>query len=234
MVEQKRLQRLLITCTYAARATYRVRYQGDGNRERPQPESQNLDAWNAYVLRTAETRPAEHNEIWPDSGGPPRRIALCETPSPHEILSTAFARGGPQIRWSQAGVRRSRVFVPENRRPQFPGGGGGPGLPQSAYLRRLLLTRARPGLTRASAFAGQRRDAVPALVQSTPAARCFAGVGKPNAWDGARGRVRSPMSRATMVETAAGRRQQKRHLPSIAWYINAINQSAARSRSDGF
>ena len=41
---------MLITCPYCGpRDVAEYTYQGDGNRERPQPASQDLDAWNAYV-----------------------------------------------------------------------------------------------------------------------------------------------------------------------------------------
>ena len=41
---------MLITCPYCGpRDVIEFTYQGDGNRERPQPASQDLNAWNAYV-----------------------------------------------------------------------------------------------------------------------------------------------------------------------------------------
>ncbi|TIT61504.1 MAG: sarcosine oxidase subunit delta, partial [Mesorhizobium sp.] len=41
---------MLITCPYCGpRDVIEFTYQGDGNRERPDPASQNFEAWNAYV-----------------------------------------------------------------------------------------------------------------------------------------------------------------------------------------
>ncbi|TGV73204.1 sarcosine oxidase subunit delta, partial [Mesorhizobium sp. M00.F.Ca.ET.149.01.1.1] len=67
--------------------------QCDGNRERPQPASQDLDAWTAYVYD--RLNPAgDHNEIWQHSGGCRAHLRVVRNTLTHEIRSTTFARGG--------------------------------------------------------------------------------------------------------------------------------------------
>jgi heterotetrameric sarcosine oxidase delta subunit len=84
---------MLITCPYCGpRDVIEFTYQGDGNRQRPQPASQDLDAWNAYVYD--RLNPAgDHNEIWQHSGGCRAHLRVARNTLTHEISSVAFARG---------------------------------------------------------------------------------------------------------------------------------------------
>jgi sarcosine oxidase subunit delta len=84
---------MLITCPYCGpRDVSEFTYQGDGNRERPQPASQNLDAWNEYVYD--RLNPAgDHNEIWQHSGGCRTHVRVVRNTLTHAISSTAPARG---------------------------------------------------------------------------------------------------------------------------------------------
>lgn len=84
---------MLITCPYCGpRDSSEFTYRGDGNRERPQPASQNLDAWNEYVYE--RTNPAgDHNEIWQHSGGCRTHIRVVRNTLTHVISSVQSARG---------------------------------------------------------------------------------------------------------------------------------------------
>ena len=84
---------MLIPCPYCGpRDVAEFTYQGDGNRQRPAPESQDLSAWNAYVYD--RLNPAgEHNEIWQHSGGCRSHLRVVRNTLTHEILSAAPVRG---------------------------------------------------------------------------------------------------------------------------------------------
>ncbi|WP_137933201.1 sarcosine oxidase subunit delta [Mesorhizobium comanense] len=84
---------MLITCPYCGpRDVIEFTYQGDGNRERPDPASQNFEAWNAYVYD--RLNPAgDHNELWQHSGGCRAHLRVVRNTLTHEISSVAFARG---------------------------------------------------------------------------------------------------------------------------------------------
>ncbi|PBB25801.1 sarcosine oxidase subunit delta [Mesorhizobium sp. WSM4312] len=84
---------MLITCPYCGpRDVIEFTYQGDGNRERPDPASQNFEAWNAYVYD--RLNPAgDHNEIWQHSGGCRAHLRVVRNTLTHEISSVAFVRG---------------------------------------------------------------------------------------------------------------------------------------------
>eukprot|EP01035_Chromulina_nebulosa_P034926 gene34926-46916_t len=84
---------VLITCPYCGpRDVIEFTYQGDGNRERPDPASQNFEAWNAYVYD--RLNPAgDHNEIWQHSGGCRAHLRVVRNTLTHEISSVAFVRG---------------------------------------------------------------------------------------------------------------------------------------------
>jgi sarcosine oxidase subunit delta len=83
---------MLITCPYCGpRDSSEFTYQGDGNRERPQPASQNLEAWNQYVYD--RLNPAgDHNEIWQHSGGCRTHIRVVRNTLTHTISSAVSAR----------------------------------------------------------------------------------------------------------------------------------------------
>jgi sarcosine oxidase subunit delta len=87
---------MLITCPYCGpRDVSEFTYQGDGNRERPQPASQNLEAWNEYVYD--RLNPAgDHNEIWQHSGGCRTHIRVVRTTLTHAISSAISARSDTQ------------------------------------------------------------------------------------------------------------------------------------------
>ncbi|RWF50499.1 MULTISPECIES: sarcosine oxidase subunit delta [unclassified Mesorhizobium] len=84
---------MLIICPYCGpRDVIEFTYQGDGNRERPDPASQNFEAWNAYVYD--RLNPAgDHNEIWQHSGGCRAHLRVVRNTLTHEISSVAFVRG---------------------------------------------------------------------------------------------------------------------------------------------
>ena len=83
---------MLITCPYCGpRDVIEFTYQGDGNRERPQPASQNLDAWNAYVYDRVNTA-GDHHEIWQHSGGCRVHLTVTRNTLTHRISSVGFAR----------------------------------------------------------------------------------------------------------------------------------------------
>ena len=90
---------MLITCPYCGpRDVVEFTYQGDGNRERPDPASTDQDAWNAYVYD--RLNPAgDHHEIWQHSGGCRAHLAVIRNTLTHKISNVSFAR--------DAGHRRS-------------------------------------------------------------------------------------------------------------------------------
>ena len=83
---------MLITCPYCgARDVSEFTYQGDGNRQRPAPNSQDLDAWNDYVYD--RLNPAgDHNEIWQHSGGCRTHIQVVRNTLTHEISAVQPVR----------------------------------------------------------------------------------------------------------------------------------------------
>lgn len=87
---------MLITCPYCGpRDVCEFTYQGDGNRERPQPASQDLDAWNEYVYD--RLNPAgDHNEIWQHSGGCRTHIRVVRNTLTHAISSETPVRASMQ------------------------------------------------------------------------------------------------------------------------------------------
>ena len=90
---------MLITCPYCGpRDVAEFTYQGDGNRQRPDPASTDQEAWNAYVYD--RLNPAgDHHEIWQHSGGCRAHLAVTRSTLTHKISSVGFAR--------DAGHRRS-------------------------------------------------------------------------------------------------------------------------------
>ena len=83
---------MLITCPYCGpRDLVEFTYQGDGHRVRPDPMSNDPEAWNAYVYD--RLNPAgEHKEIWQHSGGCRVHLAVTRDTITHVISSVAFAR----------------------------------------------------------------------------------------------------------------------------------------------
>ncbi len=96
---------MLISCPYCGpRDAIEFTYQGDGNRERPDPASQNLDAWNDYVY--GRLNPAgDHNEIWQHSGGCRTHIRVVRNTLTHVISSAVLARGDTHARAKRRGVK---------------------------------------------------------------------------------------------------------------------------------
>jgi len=71
---------------------HRIHLSGRRNRERPDPASQNFEAWNAYVYD--RLNPAgDHNEVWQHSGGCRTHLRVVRNTLTHEISSVAFVRG---------------------------------------------------------------------------------------------------------------------------------------------
>ena len=70
---------MLITCPYCGpRDVVEFTYQGDGNRQRPDPASTDQEAWNAYVYD--RLNPAgDHHEIWQHSGGCRAHLAVVRS-----------------------------------------------------------------------------------------------------------------------------------------------------------
>ena len=83
---------MLITCPYCGpRDLSEFTYQGDANRNRPDPASTDPAAWHAYVYE--RTNPAgDHREHWQHSGGCRVHLVVTRNTLTHEIKQVAFAR----------------------------------------------------------------------------------------------------------------------------------------------
>lgn len=83
---------MMIACPYCGlRDLSEYAYQGDGSRIRPDPASEDVHAWNAYVYD--RPNPAgEHREIWQHSGGCRAHLAVVRDTTTHVISGVAFAR----------------------------------------------------------------------------------------------------------------------------------------------
>jgi sarcosine oxidase subunit delta len=82
---------MLISCPFCGpRDLSEFAYQGDANRRRPDPESSDQAAWNAYVYERVNTAGA-HREYWQHSGGCREHLLVVRNTLTHEITSVAFA-----------------------------------------------------------------------------------------------------------------------------------------------
>ena len=83
---------MLISCPYCGpRDVAEFTYQGDGNRDRPNPMSQDLGAWNEYVFDRVNLA-GDHNEIWQHSGGCRSHVAVVRNTLTHKISSVRMVR----------------------------------------------------------------------------------------------------------------------------------------------
>jgi sarcosine oxidase subunit delta len=83
---------MLIACPYCGpRDLSEFTYQGDANRTRPNPMSNDQSAWNAYVYERVNTA-GDHREFWQHSGGCRAHLAVVRSTLTHEIKSVALAR----------------------------------------------------------------------------------------------------------------------------------------------
>lgn len=82
---------MLITCPYCGpRDLAEFSYQGDANRTRPNPLSEDAKAWSDYVFqRTNAAGP--HREYWQHAGGCRAHLAVVRDTTTHEILSVDYA-----------------------------------------------------------------------------------------------------------------------------------------------
>jgi heterotetrameric sarcosine oxidase delta subunit len=86
---------MLIACPYCGpRDVSEFTYQGDGNRVRPDPMSQDLAAWNEYVYDRLNVA-GDHNEIWQHSGGCRVHLRVTRNTLTHKISAVAPARPEP-------------------------------------------------------------------------------------------------------------------------------------------
>jgi heterotetrameric sarcosine oxidase delta subunit len=83
---------MLIACPYCGlRDVSEFTYQGDGNRTRPNPMSQDMSAWNDYIYERVNIS-GDQNEIWQHSGGCRSHLRVTRNTLTHKISSVAFAR----------------------------------------------------------------------------------------------------------------------------------------------
>ncbi|WP_379069772.1 sarcosine oxidase subunit delta family protein [Mesorhizobium sp. UC22_110] len=92
---------MLLTCPYCGpRDVSEFTYQGDGNRQRPAPSSQDLQAWNEYVY-DRQNPAGDHNEIWQHSGGCRSHIRVLRNTITHVVSNTAPVRGNAHHRTTE-------------------------------------------------------------------------------------------------------------------------------------
>ena len=83
---------MLITCPYCGpRDVSEFTYQGDGNRVRPNPMSQDIAAWNEYIYDRVNIA-GEQNEIWQHSGGCRSHLAIVRNTVTHKVSSVRMMR----------------------------------------------------------------------------------------------------------------------------------------------
>jgi len=83
---------MLITCPYCGpRDVSEFTYQGDANRIRPDADSTEQTAWNAYVYDRVNTA-GDHREYWQHSGGCRAHLVVLRSTLTHQIESVRFAR----------------------------------------------------------------------------------------------------------------------------------------------
>lgn len=85
---------MLISCPYCGpRDVAEFTYQGDGNRTRPNPMSQDIEAWNGYVFDRLNTA-GDLDEIWQHSGGCRSHLAISRNTLTHKVSSVRMVRDG--------------------------------------------------------------------------------------------------------------------------------------------
>ena len=67
-------------------------YHGDATLVRPDPASDDRDAWNAYVYDRANPA-GEHREYWQHSGGCRKYLVVTRNTLTHVIFDVRFAGG---------------------------------------------------------------------------------------------------------------------------------------------
>jgi len=83
---------MLITCPYCGpRDVAEFTYQGDGNRVRPNPMSQDIEAWNDYIYDRINLA-GDQNEIWQHSGGCRSHLAIVRNTLTHKVSSVHLMR----------------------------------------------------------------------------------------------------------------------------------------------
>ncbi len=88
---------MLITCPYCGpRDVAEFSYQGDANRVRPDPMSNDPKAWTDYVFqRTNAAGP--HREYWQHAGGCRSHLTVVRNTLTHVISSAELARPRPPV-----------------------------------------------------------------------------------------------------------------------------------------
>jgi len=83
---------MLISCPYCGpRDVAEFTYQGDGNRSRPNPMSQDIEAWNDYVFDRVNIA-GDLDEIWQHSGGCRSHLAISRNTVTHKVSSVRMVR----------------------------------------------------------------------------------------------------------------------------------------------
>lgn len=84
---------MLISCPYCGpRDVVEFSYQGDANRARPDPMSNDPQAWTDYVFRRTNAA-GPHREYWQHAGGCRAHLVVVRDTTTHEIRSVDYARG---------------------------------------------------------------------------------------------------------------------------------------------
>ena len=83
---------MLIACPYCGpRDAVEFSYQGDANRVRPDPASDDAKAWSDYVFQRVNTA-GPHREYWQHAGGCRSHLVVVRDTTTHEIRSVTYAR----------------------------------------------------------------------------------------------------------------------------------------------
>ena len=83
---------MLISCPYCGpRDVAEFIYQGDANRVRPNPKSQDIGAWNEYIYDRLNIA-GDQNEFWLHSGGCRSHLFVVRNTLTHKISHVSLAR----------------------------------------------------------------------------------------------------------------------------------------------
>ena len=83
---------MLITCPYCGpRDVVEFSCQGDANRTRPDPMSNDPEAWTDYLFQRVNVA-GPHREYWQHAGGCRAHLVVVRDTTTHEIKSVEFAR----------------------------------------------------------------------------------------------------------------------------------------------
>ena len=105
---------MLINCPYCGpRDAAEYTYQGDGNRTRPDPMSQDIQAWNEYIYDRVNIA-GDQNEIWQHSGGCRAHLRVTRNTLTHKVSSVAFAR--PQADEPEPAAKAASAKQPARKR----------------------------------------------------------------------------------------------------------------------